>query len=141
MAEVLKVYKQQGERIPVQAQRIWMVLVSRVQCFKGEGLGRILITYGELAEAIGMDRRAGRTLSRPLWVLGRICLDNDLPALNAIVVNAKANEPGAGVVHHAKRTVTQEQQAVANFDWFTIRPPTTGTLRKVWENVPDKGAE
>jgi hypothetical protein len=137
MTEFLKRYKNHGERLPVQAQRVWIILVARVQWFKKSGLHEVLITYGDLAEAMGMDRRAGRTLARPLWIIGRICLDNDVPALNSIVVNAKDNEPGSGVIHHSTRSVTQEQKAVAKFDWFTIRPPSTGMLRRVWEGIPD----
>lgn len=131
----LKRFKSRGERVHVQALHAWIVLVSQVQANKISGVESILITYGDLAKAMGMSAQAGRTLARPLWIIGSLCLENGLPALNAIVVNARDLEPGSGVVLSANRSVTEEQVAVAKQDWFSIRPPTTGMLRRIWEGI------
>jgi hypothetical protein len=131
----LKMFKTQGERVHVQALHAWIVLTSQVQSKKKDGVENVLITYGDLAQAMGMSAQAGRTLARPLWILGRLCLENGIPALNAIVINARELKPGKGVVHHVDRTVTEEQAAVAGFDWFSVRPPTTGMLRRIWEGI------
>jgi hypothetical protein len=57
------------------------------------------MTYGRLAQAMGYpDRQAGITLARQLGIIGEYCKMNDIPPLNAIVVNQETGEPGSGVV-------------------------------------------
>lgn len=127
-----------GDRLYVQAQRIWLILVAFVK-ESPEGPGRPrpkLITYGDLAMRMGAaDGRAGHTLGRQLGIIGAFCLANKLPALNAIVVNGQTLQPGAEVVLTPDRTVVQEQVAVSNYDWYTVRVPTTGTFRQVWDEI------
>ena len=124
-----------GDRLPVQAQRIWLILSGHVS-------GRDTpppqnartITYGELALRMGYaDTRAGHMLSRQLGIVGHYCLMNDLPALNAIVVNATTKEPGGDVVLTPCRSFREELRAVYRQDWYQVGVPSTGTLRKVWE--------
>ena len=92
------------------------------------------MTYGELALRMGYeDTRAGHMLARQLGIVGTYCLMNDLPALNAMVVNATTNVPGEDVVLTPGRTFPQELQAIYRQDWYKVGVPTTGTLRKVWE--------
>lgn len=79
------------------------------------------------------DGRAGHTLGRQLGIVGSFCLANDLPALNAVVVNAQTQQPGAEVVLQPGNTTLNEQRAVTAFDWYSLRVPTTGTFRQVWE--------
>ena len=88
-----------GDRLHVQAQRIWMILAGHVS---GSGerrrRGELTLTYGELALRMGYDdTRAGHMLSRQLGIVGEYCLLNDLPALNAIVVNSKTGVAGEDV--------------------------------------------
>ena len=122
-----------GDRVYVQAQRVWLILTCWVMRNK-RGVGDLTFTYGDLAEAMGMDRRAGITLNRALGIVGDLCVLNDLPALNTIVVNEATGVPGDHVVTRPGRSYRQEQRAVFQEDWHTIRPPSTGTLRKVWES-------
>lgn len=119
-----------GDRLYVQAQRIWMI-VAAFAMYRPDG--RKTITYGDVAEAMGLDRRAGHTLGRQLGIIAKYCILNDLPALNAIVVAEKTGVPGDEVMLRESKTIQQEQAAVLKVDWFSIRLPSTGTLRKVWE--------
>lgn len=121
-----------GDRVYVQAQRIWLILTS----FVSSPLRRVgdsgTITYGQLAERMGYDPRAGHTLGRQLGIVGYCCLENGLPALNSIVVSAHG-APGPEVVLKPGRNVVGEQKAVMSLDWHTVGVPTTAMLRRVWE--------
>jgi len=123
-----------GDRLYVQAQQIWLILVAYVKT-RGEDDKKTL-TYGELAEAMGHeDRRVGHTLSRQLWIISEYCRLNELPALNAIVVTQNDNQPGQGVVTTKGRSVREEQKHVYKTNWFLYGVPSTGTLRKVWASM------
>lgn len=123
-----------GDRLPVQAQQVWLILVAFVMHSKHDPKHPTTITYGEVAAAMGYpDPRAGHTLGRQLGIVGEFCKANDLPPLNAIVVNQNTGMPGNEVVLRDGRTVRQEQAAVMREDWFCLRVPTTGTFRKVLE--------
>ena len=124
-----------GDRLPVQAQRIWLILAGHVSGSEQRRRNdERTLTYGELALRMGYDdTRAGYTFARQLGMIGHYCLMNDLPALNAIVVNARTNEPGEDVVLTPGRTPRQEIAAVHRHDWFSVGVPTPGTFRKVWE--------
>jgi len=138
-------YYQPGDRLYVQAQRIWLILVSYVMQHPDRLRKAALppvITYGELAAAMGKDERAGLTLGRQLGIVGRFCLDNGLPALNAVVVNQQTRQPGAEAVLKDGHTALDEQRAVAAQNWYEVRPPTTGTLRQVWDAMgEDAGSD
>ena len=124
-----------GDRLPVQAQRIWLILTGYV-CGRPAPIRASdrTMTYGELAERMGhADRRAGHMLGRQLGIVGHYCLMNGLPALNAIVVNQDTREPGGDVVLTPKRDFRGEVKAIYQTDWYTVGVPSAGTLRKVWE--------
>jgi hypothetical protein len=122
-----------GDRVYVQAQQVWLVLTSFVMRSDRNPRRPTLITYGDLAEAMGMSRRSGITLVRQLGIVGHLCVLNDLPTLNSIVINDVTNKPGDHVVTRRGKTYQQEQAEVMKENWYGIRVPTTGTLRKVWE--------
>jgi hypothetical protein len=125
-----------GDRIYVQAQRIWLILAGFVSGPTRAPDDPNLITYGDVALLMGyVDARAGHMLSRQLGIVGNCCLENKLPALNSIVVNAITKAPGHDVVLGPGRTVAQEQAAVFNQDWYSVGVPTTAMLRKVWEKM------
>ena len=122
-----------GDRLHVQAQRIWMILAGHVS---GNGerrrRGELTLTYGELALRMGYDdTRAGHMLSRQLGIVGEYCLLNDLPALNAIVVNSKtgvAGEDGAErATTYGRRDAPRE---------MSLMDPLRGTATI----VPNRGA-
>jgi hypothetical protein len=122
----------EGDRLHIQAQRIWLILAAFVSSPIRKTTDRKTLTYGELAELMGYDRRAGHTLSRQLGIVGHYCLQNGLPTLNAIVVNQNTGEPGDDVVLTKGHTPKEERKAVMATNWFEYGVPSTGTLRKVW---------
>lgn len=122
-----------GDRIHVQAQRIWLILTGYVSGRKLSLSSSRLMTYGDLAVRMGYTSRAGLTLGRQLGIVGNYCLMNDLPALNSIVVNVLTDEPGKRVVLSPGMTFNKDMRAVYRQDWYEVGVPTTGTLRKVWE--------
>jgi hypothetical protein len=128
---------ERGDRLYVQAQRIWLILVAFVMMNRrGNPRGSRTILYGDVAELMAYsDRRAGHMLSRQLGIIGQYCRLNDLPTLNSIVVNEITGMPGEDVLLRDGRNVKQEQDAVWAEDWFALRIPTTGTLRKVWDSL------
>jgi hypothetical protein len=126
----------QGDRVYVQAQRIWLILVAFAKSPLRRADDPTTITYGNLAELMGhSDRRAGHMLGRQLGIIGEYCKQNDLPTLNSIVVTQTTGVPGDDVVLRAGHTVSDEQRGVMEEDWFALRVPSTGTLRKVWESM------
>ncbi len=125
-----------GDRRDIQAQQIWVIVSSYVRhevggCLKADGstLDNGIITYGRLAELMGMSRQAGRTLGIPLGIVGQFCLENDLPALNAVVVNQETGLPGDHVVLGPGRSVEEEQALILKTNWFSIRPPSARDFR------------
>lgn len=124
-----------GDRLHVQAQRIWLILAAFVSGKTRGSTDRKTMTYGELALEMGYgDARAGHMLGRQLGIVGRCCILNGLPPLNVIVVNQETGVPGDEVVLRPGRSVPKEQRAVFAQNWFEVGVPSTGTLRKVWEN-------
>jgi len=128
---------QVGDRIYVQAQRIWLLLAAFVSGPTRKPDDPITLTYGDVAEAMGYDRRAGQTLWRQLGIVGNYCVHNKLPALNSIVVNRISGDPGDEVVlSPGNENPKDEWKAVFKTNWLEFGVPTTGTLRKVWESMP-----
>ena len=68
-----------------------------------------------------------------LGIVGEFCLRNGLPALNCIVVGQQTGTPGHGVVVSKNKTWRDDARDSLNTDWFKFRVPSTGTLRKLWE--------
>jgi hypothetical protein len=123
-----------GDRLHVQAQQIWLILVAHIMCSKRDPENPSTITYGKLAKRMGYDdKRAGHMLGRQLGIVGDYCKRNRLPTLNSIVVTEATKVPGKSVVLRKGWSVDDEQADCMREDWFGLRIPTTGTLRKVWE--------
>ena len=123
-----------GDRLPVQAQRIWLILTAFVSGRTRKSNDDKTITYGDLALEMGYgDRRVGIMLARQLGIVGHYCVLNDLPTLNSIVVNQDTNVPGDHVVTREGYNWRQEQKAVFRQNWFEVGVPSVGALRKVWE--------
>jgi hypothetical protein len=130
-----------GDRVYVQAQQVWLVLVAYIMS-SGRNLEKpCTIPYGKLAQKLGKDPRAGRNLTTALGIVGEYCKYNDLPTINSIVVNEKTGVPGDHVVLRDGKSPAEEQSDVMKRNWFTFRVPTTGTFRKVWEAVKDEWSQ
>jgi hypothetical protein len=122
-----------GDRVYIRAQQVWLILVAHVMTTNGDWRRRVM-TYGELAVKMGHDSRAGIGLGRELGIIGKYCIDNNLPGLNCLVVGQDTGTPGPGVLHSGENWIDDAQKAV-KLDWFRYRVPTTGTLRQVWESM------
>lgn len=121
-----------GDPVYVRAQQIWMILVGTVMIPTRPRDGKVTITYGDLAKKMGMDSRAGHTLSAHLGIIGDYCVENDLPALNIIVVN-RFGTPGDGVIGTDEASFQDDLVEVTKQDWHAIRVPSTGALRRTRE--------
>jgi hypothetical protein len=91
------------------------------------------LTYGELADKMGLPVQSAVGLGRELGIVGIYCTQNGLPAINSIVVNQETGVPGSGVVVRAGKTWRDEQRETLRKNWFEYRVPTSGTFRQVWE--------
>jgi len=122
-----------GDRLYVRAQQVWLILVAHIMAKQKqrERWQEKLITYGDLAERMGDDRRAAIGLGRELGIVGEYCIDNKLPAMNCIVVNQDDRKPGLGVVHRHGKSWDDEARATLEENWFQYRVPSTGTFREV----------
>ena len=123
-----------GDRLYVQAQQIWLILTA-ISTLKTNysDLGGGKVTYGDLANLMGKSSLAGRTLSRQLGIVGYYCLENNLPALNAIVINKDTGAPGHDVVLTEGNSLETELTQIRNVNWFKYRAPTISKLRSVYE--------
>ncbi|HXP04322.1 MAG TPA: hypothetical protein VN808_09390 [Stellaceae bacterium] len=120
-----------GGRVYVQAQQVWLILVAFVM--RRQIGDPETITYGDLALKMGYStRKAAIMLGRPLGIIAEYCRINQLSMLNTIVVDT-TGVPGSGVILSKGHTLRQDQADVYKMDWFSVRVPTTGTFRKVWE--------
>lgn len=119
-----------GARRNEQAHFVWIVLTGWVQYRNGK-----TVTYGELAELMGYERQAGRTLAEALGMVSLYCLYNGLPPLSCIVVARNSNAPGwEGMIPHGS-SVLKEQKRVWKTKWLQFRTPLPGTFRRVKEEL------
>lgn len=126
----LKALPSTGARRYEQAHFIWIALSGWITHQKGE-----TITYGELAELLGYDAQAGRTLAEALGMVSLYCLYNDLPPLSCIVVAKNSNTPGwEGMIPNGS-SLTKEQKKVWKTKWHLFRTPSPGTFRRVKEEL------
>jgi len=71
-----------------RAYRAWPILIARAE-------NETPITYGELAGSFGLHHRAVRYV---LGVIQDYCLNEDLPPLTILVINAQTGTPGPGFI-------------------------------------------
>jgi hypothetical protein len=133
MAPTIRRYSH-GDRVYVRAQQVWLILVAHVMSNRGRFTDRLL-TNGELAKRMGINKRAAIDLGRELGIIGKFCLQNDLPALNCVVVSPQTGTPGQGAVVSNTKTWRDDARDSFNTDWFNFRVPSTGTLRQVWDEI------
>lgn len=125
-----------GDRAYVRAQQVWLILVAHVMSMpRSRKFADKLLTYGELAKRMGISKQAAIGLGRELGIVGEFCLRNGLPALNCVVVSQQTGTPGHGVVISKHKRWRDDARDSLNFDWFRFRIPSTGTLRRVWEEL------
>jgi hypothetical protein len=123
-----------GDRQYERANQIWMILAGFIMNAENTSKIPAKITYGDLALMMGYgDKRAGHTLSLPLGLIGKLCTLNQMPCLNAIVVNQDTLQPGADVILTSGNSIPKEQKLVQKYDWYGVKVPSPGTFRKVLE--------
>lgn len=109
-----------GKKSSVRALQAWQYLI-------GKASNRQTVKYDELKQLMGYSD------NRPLGViLGCImfyCEQNSLPSLTLIVVN-KEGVPGEGFTAEKLRNYHKKREAVFDFPWFTIVPPTMAELHE-----------
>lgn len=123
-----------------RAYRAWRVLTAVASKSSG------LITYGELGAAISVHPRALR------YVLGLIqayCLDQKLPPLTILVVNAQDQTPSSGFIAWDVDDLPKGLRKVRNYAWNESENPffyasqgeTEQTLAAKLNSDPTKAAD
>lgn len=95
-----------------RASRAWPILTGRAA-------KRSTITYGELGEALGVHHRALRYV---LGVIQDYCLEEKLPPLTILIVNA-SGRPGSGFIAFDLDNFEEGLEEVYNFDWDRLENP------------------
>lgn len=121
----------------VKAGQAWAVLV------KAAASGTPT-TYKKLGTEIGLHHRVVRY---PLGLIQDYCVEEHLPILAAIVVNAERGKPGAGSIAAGRDDLKEMQAKVFAFAWDTLTNPfgqlvageTLETLTNALSNDPDSG--
>lgn len=126
----LKPLPSTGARRHEQAHFVWIALAGWVQHHNGD-----TVTYGELAELLSYESKAGRTLSEALGMVSLYCLYNDLPPLSCIVVAKTSNTPGWEGMIPEGSSLKKEQKRIWNTEWQLYRTPSPGTFRRVQEEL------
>ncbi len=95
-----------------RASRAWPILTGRAA-------RRSTITYGELGQALGVHHRALRYV---LGVIQDYCLEENLPPLTILIVNA-SGRPGSGFIAFDLDKFEEGLEEVYNFDWGRLENP------------------
>lgn len=114
-------YFSENTSLENRALQIWQILI-------GFAYERKTTTYGEIAEILGY--KGAGTMDRQLGYILHFCVQNKLPPLSVLVVNAETGLPGDGFdtigdLHKAR-------EAVFNYDWFNLMPPTPKQFSHAW---------
>ena len=104
---------------PATALRLYLILI----CCAARGE---TVTYEELAQRAHQQDKG--LLTPPLDIVAGWCKANGLPALTLLVVETATAEPAPGVDAACKGNVANEQDAVREYDWFSIFPPSVAEL-------------
>jgi len=100
--------------------QIWLILVSKAH-------NRQTVTYGQLAQLLGF--KGAGTLAHPLGHIMHYCIQNDVPPLTVLVVNQGTGLPGDGLVG---AELNADREAVFEFNWFGLVPPTVEQLGEAY---------
>ncbi len=100
-----------------------MILIGRAK-------NRQSLTYSMLDDLMqfGNPRALGPTLD---YIL-RYCMANELPPLTILVVNKNTGIPSSGMGNFD----FAQQEAVFEYDWYGLMPPTPEELDAAWKARP-----
>ena len=100
---------------PIRALQAWLILIGRAK-------NRQTLTYTMLDELMGFG--APVAIGSIIDYIWRYCKINKLPPLTIIIVNKATGLPSSGMGEFD----FAQQEAVFNFDWYNIIPPTPEEL-------------
>ena len=109
---MLKLLNQNPSR-ESRAVQIWQILI-------GKAHNRQTITYGQLAELL-VGSGAG-VMAQNLDPIMHFCIQNGLPSLTILVVNANTGSPGEGL--KLEGAENSEREKVFKHKWFDIQVPS-----------------
>lgn len=105
-----------------RAYEIWPILV-------GNAIQRKKMTYGTLAETIGMPG-AARGMREYLNPIMCYCAIHELPPLTGTVVNQDTGRPGLGLSTVDLENIEEVWESVFLHDWQGTDRPTAQELRQ-----------
>ncbi len=123
-----------------RAYRAWKILATVASNSNG------LITYGELAKEIGVHPRAVRYV---LGVIQAYCLDQKLPPLTILVVNAQNGAPSSGFIAWDVEDLPEGLRKVRKYAWnedenpflYAAQGETQRVLAAELDSDPGKAAD
>jgi len=125
-----------------RAYRAWGILTAVASKSNG------LITYGELGAAISVHPRAIRYV---LGVIQAYCLDQKLPPLTILVVNAQDRTPSSGFIAWDVDDLPEGLRKVRNYAWsesesenpflYASKGDTEQALAAELDSNPEKAAD
>lgn len=110
--------------VPARAVQIWQILI-------GAAVRRQTVTYGQLAKIMGFG--GAGVFGQMLYAIHLYCDANDLPYLNAIVVNKATGEPG-GEYPAPRASIPRTHARVWEYPWHAYYVPSQADLRASWES-------
>jgi hypothetical protein len=108
--------------------RTWLILI-------GAAGNRQTLRDGDVAERAGI--RSARAVARTLGRISALCRAYGLPALDSLVVNARTGRA------HSDASDTDAgaaREAVFDFDWYAVRPPSNEELNAAEEAAREEGS-
>jgi len=130
---MLKRYKPDDQNF-TQAQQIWAILSGYAEFQIDESSwGKGKVTYSDLTRRMGLNSSFARIISTRLDIIANFCKQNNLPALNVIVVSKSDGKPGHAVLLSQFNNTDDETEAVLNTNWYEIRIPSIREFREAHE--------
>ena len=114
-----------GNKSSVRALQAWQYLI-------GKAANRQLVQYDELSELMGYPDN--RPMGSILKCIMFYCEQNNMPPLTLIVVN-KSGVPGSGFTAEVLKNYPQRREAVFDFSWYKIIPPTIDEFQQAKVNA------
>jgi hypothetical protein len=114
---------------PTRAVQAWQILM-------GLAMNRQTIRYRVLETIMHRKAMSGDTSGYILGHIAAYCIDNNLPELNLIVVNAHGL-PGHGILVDSESLIPRREE-VYDTDWYNIRTPSEEEFRTAFEKLKDK---
>ena len=114
-----------------RAVQAWQILI-------GLAMNRQTIRYRVLETIMHRKAMSGGTIGAILGHIAAYCIDNKLPELNLIVINA-TGLPGHGVPVDSDNLLSRREK-VYDTDWYNIRTPSEEEFRIAFEKWGDEMA-